>query len=1793
VSQLDALRLIQALQRRLVDFSLDESFVRDESLRRVLRSVWESSPDRGGLLSDIWVEAAFGSESVCDRPRNLEELAAAGEFDAELVAQLDSRGAVPKGRTLYSHQREAIRAARSRPGEPRPGVMVTAGTGAGKTESFLLPLLDDLWRTPRGPQDRGVRCIILYPMNALVNDQVDRLYRWLLGQRRLSLVHFTSETPENAKAANRIGVPKWDACRCRTRSEARGLETGDGKPISPTERCAVPDILITNYSMLEYMLCRPQDAVFFGSALRTVVLDEAHLYTGTLAAEIAMLLRRVLVRCGRSSDEVLQIGTSATLGAGDIVALGADLFSKSQNHIRVIRGRRKMPELAIDLNPAPSPLPAAVRDTLAALSTRPTPTLEMNSEGEAALAVNMGLCEELLPFLGELSTSVAGRAALDSAKGRPAILLHRALSASDATRRLASILWESQRISLDELSRRLWGHTDETSRKATVVLLRLTASARVDASSLPLVPHRLHVLCRAPDGVCVCLNPACSAPADLKPSGWGALSTGFTETCDHCGGSTLSVVRCVSCGEAAIAGIMDEELRLRPIPPDRFRADDSSDADHLDGARLYSFQQPTGGPHNQEHLDLKSGEVTSAGANTRALDRIDDDGTGLCPRCRSSLVDAESTFEPIFGRSSLALSVVAETVLAGMPEHPSGGRAYLPARGRRLLTFTDSRQDAARLGPRLTNQHEVQLIRAAMSRVVHGLERDDATDEYLRARVADLEKRIPAAADRLRATLSAELARIQESLVGAELGMSVQELADSVGILDSAAELIDANSSEGHDHRPDAPWSAEAWRENARQARSSLVRLICEELATPMRPHRTGTAEAAALLEIVLPHVEKLSPGLAGPLSESEPMQDLVRVFAQLPGELAAELRRDWVAFVTELVLDLRRNMAITLGLGDDVDEDFALSRVGTSAVAGLYIDRDAFTGGSERATRTARVAALLRAGGVPAERASTLAVDLLGRLFDLLSFSRTGPAQAGPFNWVETNGEGHIRLNLSKVRVRKPPRVFRSDSTGLLYTRTVGGTGLLSDASTLREVSASEADASPRVARRRRELLGSDPTTASIFATGLWAEEHSAQLSPRENLQLQNLFRAGARNILSSTTTLELGIDIGGLAGVMLTSVPPGVANYAQRAGRAGRRADGSSIVVTYAQPRPFDREVFKRFGWFLEQKPLTPRVFLDRSRVIIRHVNAFLLGEFFREVYPPDARVGAMAAFRFMAEFCGLSKSQNWDAKLGSTAPDVLNCLAVDPPVSPPRWWQSNETARSLRDLFRSFVESVASDNAEPRRGAILSLLQGTPLAQLGPAGSSAFSKFILETNERLESADREWRATYSDLLENWKRSLSDEDGGPMVANALHRNLEALSSTTTIEALADAQFLPRYGFPIGLQRLSVWVDDPKHPMDVREEDRFRLDRSGMLALREYAPGATLVAGGKVVRCQGLLKHWTGIDKPETLGLRGRGVIASEGRFTYRIGGDTSPSEFPSTGEPTRGGHPFQLLFPRHGFSSAWWDKPTRSRSLRDPVGSVQLASSAVIDAPQWDAESFDFAGLRGLSARYREGGELLVYNPGNRSINERGEQRFSGFAVCIRCGFAKLEDGFDGDGRMNLPAKFEKHKPLRRKERDLLCWGRVEGAPVLRHQVLAARETTDLLVLAFGGPASIPDVRVAKTLAEGLKLAGARCLQLDPRELGSRFHPTNAGFAIVLFDAHPGGAGHVLELMGLGATWARAELRQVLYVSEEHHMRCQTACLDCLRTFGGGSDYDGVEFDRRRALEWLEAIPEPPLRG
>jgi hypothetical protein len=689
----------------LVDFALDDNFVHDRSLTDICRRVWSGPPDAGGLMSDLWVEGAFPSKVAHTLDGNietLETLTQKGLFNAAVCAQLERTGAVPMHRPLYKHQRDAILAAQNS-AEQFPALVVTAGTGAGKTESFLLPILNDLFAHQAQP-GQGVQCLILYPMNALVNDQVDRLYSWLRGQSQVRVFHFTSETPEDWSRADRkdwgredreVG-PAYNHCRVRTRQQARGLETLDGRTIklASEPRGQVPNILITNYSMLEYMLCRPQDAVFFGPALRAIVLDEAHLYTGTLAAEITLLLRRVMERCGRTQSQVLQIATSATIGGTtkDLRAFASTLFTKEESAVQVIQGQPTRVPLGATSSPATDPTP----ESFLFFDQLDTSTIDLDRTGNAVLRRDADLCDRLADGLLLLTDAATVATARMGASDMPAVLLYRSIGCAPLLHRIEAILWERRHLSLSELSAQLWGREDAAAVHATTILLRLGASARARVQDYPLVPHRLHLLARAPEGLSVCLHPHCSGPADRRLGSLGSVIVGVQDHCPYCQSATLSLVRCENCGEWALAGMSDQD-HLKPIA---FPVTETRTVFYL---TLQTTPNAT-----RIVIDPTTGKHSGDGAVGRPLFLL-----GACPRCGEEEGPPWKAFAPA---APLTLAILAESILAELPEYPSSNKSCLPARGRRILAFSDSRQEAARLGPRLTRQHEMQLVRAALVR---------------------------------------------------------------------------------------------------------------------------------------------------------------------------------------------------------------------------------------------------------------------------------------------------------------------------------------------------------------------------------------------------------------------------------------------------------------------------------------------------------------------------------------------------------------------------------------------------------------------------------------------------------------------------------------------------------------------------------------------------------------------------------------------------------------------------------------------------------------------------------------------------------------------------------------------------------------------------------------------------------------------------------------------------------------------------------------------------------------------
>jgi DEAD/DEAH box helicase domain-containing protein len=146
VLELDALSAERDLRRRVVELATSYRPLRDEEMLRKCRDAWSSDEQSGGVVGQLWVECLFPSETGANSLQSLQDQ---DRFDARLLSQLNQPRRCPESRPLYRHQEEAILTAlQGEHGGDRPGLIVTAGTGAGKTEAFLLPILNDLYRNP-------------------------------------------------------------------------------------------------------------------------------------------------------------------------------------------------------------------------------------------------------------------------------------------------------------------------------------------------------------------------------------------------------------------------------------------------------------------------------------------------------------------------------------------------------------------------------------------------------------------------------------------------------------------------------------------------------------------------------------------------------------------------------------------------------------------------------------------------------------------------------------------------------------------------------------------------------------------------------------------------------------------------------------------------------------------------------------------------------------------------------------------------------------------------------------------------------------------------------------------------------------------------------------------------------------------------------------------------------------------------------------------------------------------------------------------------------------------------------------------------------------------------------------------------------------------------------------------------------------------------------------------------------------------------------------------------------------
>lgn len=335
---MNPIELKDKINKALGEAILDRLPVTDNETADVLKEAIENYP----FVSDPFIE----QQPLYKRGGTLQEL-----VDADLLHPYTTKlfalsQGVPnddakverfcRGFRLYLHQERSLKSVL----QDGKNLVVCSGTGSGKTECFMLPLIDDLVREKvKGNKGRGVRALLLYPMNALVNDQLRRLRNILkhcyeieeLRNNPITFGRFTGETPIKEMPPYDLTQSQMDKVKellpKHSRVESEGLDTTaicSNEVCRRSEWCnhedpkkGPADILVTNYSMLERLLLKPNTSAIFkrGNFWKFIILDEAHSYNGAQGTEIAWLLRRVNQRVNRQGN-LRFLATSATLVDG-------------------------------------------------------------------------------------------------------------------------------------------------------------------------------------------------------------------------------------------------------------------------------------------------------------------------------------------------------------------------------------------------------------------------------------------------------------------------------------------------------------------------------------------------------------------------------------------------------------------------------------------------------------------------------------------------------------------------------------------------------------------------------------------------------------------------------------------------------------------------------------------------------------------------------------------------------------------------------------------------------------------------------------------------------------------------------------------------------------------------------------------------------------------------------------------------------------------------------------------------------------------------------------------------------------------------------------------------------------------------------------------------------------------------------------------------------------------------------------------------------------------------------------
>jgi ATP-dependent helicase YprA (DUF1998 family) len=1714
---------VRRLTESLRSYLEAQYHIRDEGLIRERRRLLE---EPGAIAQEPFVE----STPVYELGRPLSELQipeAAKRALIELAGLNLGLYALP-----YVHQVAALEAFF---GRNPADLIIATGTGSGKTESFLMPIIAQLVceaaARPASAWLPGCRALLLYPMNALVNDQLSRVRR-LFGEPRGSAVishgrqtpvrfaSYTGRTPypgprtsqrdtdrieplfegfylpvlaNQAKEAQLRDIGQLPAKDLRafyakneeeirtTRAGPRNYRHWDRRLITqPNDRelmtrhetqLRCPELLITNYSMLEYMLMRPIERQIFRQTREWLHADQRN--------EMILVLDEAHMYRGAGGAEV------------------ALLLRRLVSRLDVPRERIRFILTSASLGEGEAAERAVVQfghdlTGLAANSTRPLMLIRGTKENRrgaadgstvqaAALAAfDLHAFEDHATRPDDARRAASDLCAALSVPGPApnadlADFLFEMLTGFGPLERLIELV-SGRAISLRDLQRRLFGNAPAADR-ATASLLAIATFARRQQDQRVLLPTRLHMFFRGLPGLFACTNPQCDEARDNDGSVSGKFFTQLHDRCG-CGGRVFEFLTHRECGTAFLRGYMlgHHGDFLWHVPSGPLREGHQTPLTPVE-ILIDGEPHPDGDDCVEAWLDVQSGRI------------VYDEPKLLEGFRKVYLPTPPAAWQPGGLRFRTCPVCTSDTI-----------------RGDRSTIMDHSTKGEAPFANLVKTQLDAQPAVKEETRTLPNGGRKVLLFSDGRQKAARLARDIPREVEQdIFRQVLALAARRLESIGRAPRPITPLYIAILTVLRDFNLPIFD---------RADAQKIENEVERLEKDHANDEFEDILQEFSAGDIPGRYKIA----LLKQLCGRYYSLTGTSVGYLQPYN--RALERALRRLATDVPALTPEDVNQLAVLWIAELADRYALDRDISDGV----------RALAAGYWSNGWGSDGRFERNLR-ARLPDILQ---LPAATIETIEASFIDE------FGLRG-------------ANGNVFLDSSKVSIRidlQMPWHQCGACTALLPVTVRGRCGDCGSD----DVEAIDPAASEYI--RARKGFWREPVSAALDARtrlrSILVEEHTAQLSNRDSARvhatteqfelrfkdIQLHERDKPIDVLSCTTTMEVGVDIGSLVAVGLRNVPPQRENYQQRAGRAGRRGSSVSSILTYAQNGPHDSYYYNDPALIVAGPPRNPDIKVDNEKIARRHVTSFLFQTYFhRYMDENDITVGDQSSALFRA----LGKANDFFFGDGQAGPTF--------------------------DMFRDWMDQYVIAPRGSVRAQIASWLPAT--LRTAPLSIDAWIEQVArDLLTALVAIQNEIRPADADAAAADNESEEDRE---------ERN--ALGDEELLEFLFAKGMLPSYAFPTDLTSFLVErLVRPPGSQNMKMEIVERPQQAISKALSEYAPGRLIVINKETYRSGGVVANVlpTVHDRAAPLFADTTNLVHCDNCSFVR---DLDEAD---AGDLTCPVCRSQLQSTRMIVPQVFTPQDARPLPEDDREQEITYATSAQFPVPVGTGDLPDLNQItERLSYVITPDRKLVTVNKG-----QFADDIYRGFWICQRCGRAETEEPQGGSHRRPYQIEFSFGQPRPSQQ----CNGEFQNVflgHVFRTDLLLLRVSVGVsIVRDTTNPVQLRTLEDSLySIAEALRLSASRHpqLDLDPSEFGSGFRivPVDGQdglfLDIYLYDTLSGGAGYA-ELAG---RHLREILDSTLALLENCPANCDRSCESCLQHYH--NQYLKERLDRKLGVELL----------